>query len=230
MVSDWGKNMNALLKIGLAACAAVVVVAPVSPRAADRVVTLAPIHPLYEAVRLGTATGGPTLKAVVPSDVAQVVFTSASDDEPVAGWFDRTFKAALKKNGMLAKKPDQARYELSAVVNEMMITPMVTGSHHKSIVSYRLVELASGTEVWKTTDSRDFDVNRGMRFGAIGGALGAAAGGAIAGQNPAVTAAMINSSQRGRRPFDIRIDTYEGIMRGFQQMAESAVLAMSRIK
>jgi hypothetical protein len=221
--------MNSRVNVGLAALAAFVMVAPASLRAADRVVTLAPTHPLYEAVRLGTATGGPTLKTVVPADISSVVFTSASDDEPVAGWFDRTFKAALKKNAMLAKKPEQARYELSATVAEMAITPMVTGSHHKSVVSYRLTELATGKEVWKMTDQRDFDVSRGIRFGAIGGALGAAAGGAIAGQNPAVTAAMINSSQRGRRPFDIRIDTYEGIMRGFQQGAESAVLGMSKL-
>ncbi len=222
--------MNGFFRIGLAVCAAVVIVPPTSLRAADRVVTLAPSHPLYGAVRLGTATGGPTLKTVVPPEIAQKVFTSASDDEPVAGWFDRTFKAALKKNGLLSKNPEQARYELNAAVAEMAITPMVTGSHHKSTVTYRLTELATGKEVWKTTDTRDFDVNRGMRFGAIGGAIGAAAGGAIAGQNPAVTAAMISSSQRGRRPFDIRIDTYEGIMRGFQQMAESAVIGMSRLK
>jgi hypothetical protein len=72
----------------------------------------------------------------------------------------------------------------------------------------------------------DFDVKRGMRFGAIGGAVGAAAGGALTGQNPALTASMI-TNQRPHRPFDVRIDTWEGIMRGFQQMAKKTVVELA---
>jgi hypothetical protein len=192
--------------------------------AADRVVTLQPGHKLTGTVRLGRAVGGPTLKTVVPSDIAAIVFTGASDDEPVAGWFDRTFKASLKKNGMLAAKPEAAKYELNATVASMAITPLVTGSRHQSEVVYQLIDIATGAE----TEHRDFYVTRGMRFGALGGAMGAALGGALAGQSPAVTAAMINPSQRGRRPFDVRIDIYEGIMRGFQQQAEGVVADLAR--
>ena len=200
---------------------------PSAAVAADRVVTLSPTSRFFQTIRLGTATGGPELRAVVPPDIAAVVFTDKSDNEPVAGWFDRTFKASLKKNDMLAKKPELAKYELSATVQSMAVTPIATGSHHKSSVAYRLTEIATGAVVWEGVKSPDFDIARGMRFGALGGALGAAAGGALTGQNPAVTAAMINSSQRGRRPFDIRIDTYEGIMRGFQDMAEHVVIDVS---
>jgi hypothetical protein len=127
----------------------------------------------------------------------------------------------------MAKKPELAKYELTAEVRSMLVTPLVTGSHHTSVVTYRLRELATGSQVWEQTQSMDFNVKRGIRFGAIGGALGAAAGGALTGQNPAVTAAMI-SKQRPHRPFDIRIDVYEGVMRGFQRMAESTVTELSR--
>jgi hypothetical protein len=209
---------------------ALALTAPLSgvSHAADRVVTLQPGHKLTGTVRLGRAVGGPTLKTVVPSDIAAIVFTGASDDEPVAGWFDRTFKASLKKNGMIAAKPEAAKYELNATVASMAITPLVTGSRHQSEVVYQLIDIATGAEVWRKTEHRDFYVTRGMRFGALGGAMGAALGGALAGQSPAVTAAMINPSQRGRRPFDVRIDIYEGIMRGFQQQAEGVVADLAR--
>jgi hypothetical protein len=60
----------------------------------------------------------------------------------------------------------------------------------------------------------------------MGGALGAALGGALAGQNPAITSQMI-TNQRGHRPFDVRIDVYEGIMRGFQEMARNSVAELT---
>ena len=185
-----------------------------------------PASALLGAVRLGAATGGPSLREVVPSDVAEVVFTSASDVEPAAGWFTRTYRAALKRGGLLASKPEAARYELTAEVRSMVITPMSTGVHHRSIVTYRLRDVANGAAVWERTQTANLDVNRGFRFGAMGGALGAALGGAITGQNPAITSQMI-TNQRGHRPFDVRIDVYEGIMRGFQEMARSSVAELT---
>jgi hypothetical protein len=202
------------------------IIMPITAQAAERVVTLAPGNPLVEAVRLGHATGGPSVHDVVPADVAEKVFTSKSDSEPANGWFDRTYSAALKTNGFLAKKPELARYELNAEVKSMAITPLANGSHHTSVVVYTLRDIAGSTIVWTQSQTMDFDVKRGIRFGAIGGALGAAAGGALAGQNPAITAAMI-TSQRPHRPFDVRIDTYEGIMRGFQQMAQKTMTEMA---
>jgi hypothetical protein len=162
----------------------------------------------------------------VAADVAAKVFTSEHDAELAAGWFERTYQAALRKNGMAAKKPELAKYELTAQVQTMTVTPMVTGSHHSSVVTYRLRDIASDAQVWEQTQTIDFDVRRGMRFGGFGNALGAAAGGALAGQSPAVTAAMI-SSRWPHRPFDIRIDVYEGIMRGFQRMAERTVAELA---
>ncbi|MDF0546208.1 hypothetical protein PX699_28015 [Sphingobium sp. H39-3-25] len=200
--------------------------APVAVQAAERVVTLAPGNPMAGAIRLGQATGGPSVHDVVPADVAEKVFTSPSDSEPANGWFNRTYSAALKTNGFMAKKPETARYELAAEVKSMAVTPLVIGSHHKSIVVYTLREISTGTIVWEQTQAMDFDVKRGMRFGAIGGALGAAAGGALTGQNPALTAAMI-TNQRPHRPFDVRIDTWEGIMRGFQQMAQKTMVELA---
>jgi hypothetical protein len=185
-----------------------------------------PASALLGAVRLGAATGGPTLREVVPSDVADVVFTSASDVEPAAGWFTRTYRAALKRSGLLASKPETARYELTAEVRSMAITPMFTGVHHRSVVTYRLHDIANGTNVWERTQTANLDVNRGFRFGAMGGALGAALGGALTGQNPAITSQMI-TNQRGHRPFDVRIDVYEGIMRGFQEMARNSVAELT---
>jgi hypothetical protein len=199
---------------------------PTAAPAADRVVTLAPGNSLAGAIRLGEVTGGPSVHDAVPADVAEKVFTSPSDNEPANGWFKRTYTAALKTNGFMAKKPELARYELVAEVKSMAITPLVIGSHHTSLVVYRLRDIARGTIVWEQTQSMDFDVKRGMRFGAIGGAMGAAAGGALTGQNPAITASMI-TKKRPHRPFDIRIDVWEGIMRGFQQMAEKTMIELS---
>lgn len=194
--------------------------------AADRVVTLVPGHELAGAVRVGTATGGPSVRELVPADVAAKVFTSEHDGELAAGWFDRTYRAALRTNGLMAKKPELAKYELTAEVKSMTITPLVTGSHHTSVVTYRLRDITTGAQVWEQTQAMDLDIKRGMRFGAIGGAIGAAAGGALTGQNPAVTASMI-TNRRPHRPFDVRIDVYEGIMRGFQRMAESTVTELA---
>ncbi len=185
-----------------------------------------PAIALVGAVRIGAATGGPSLRNVVPSDVGDVVFTSASDVEPANGWFTRTYRAALKRNGLLANKPELARYELTAEVRSMAITPLATGAHHRSVVTYRLRDIANGNEVWERTQTTNLEVQRGMRFGALGGALGAALGGALTGQNPAVTSQMI-SNQRGHRPFDVRIDVYEGIMRGFQEMARNSVAELT---
>lgn len=204
------------------------VVTPVAVHAADRVVTLAPGNVMAGSIRLGAATGGPSVHDAVPPDIAGKVFTSKSDEEPVAGWFDRTYKAALKTNGFLAAKPELARYELTAEVKSMTITPLVMGSHHRSVVTYRLRSSSTGAQVWEQTQRMDFDIKRGIRFGAIGGALGAAAGGAITGQNPAITAAMI-TNQRPHRPFDVRIDVWEGIMRGFQQMAETSMIEIAKL-
>lgn len=197
--------------------------------AADRVVNLAPDSPWAGAVRIGEPSGGPSLREVVPADVSAVVFTSESDDAPVNGWFNRTYSAALKKNGLWAKKPQAARYELTAEVRSMAIAPLATGSHHSSEVVYRLRNLATGEQVWEQVQKMDFDVDRGVRFGKIGGALGGAAGGAITGQNPAVTAASITASNGRVRPFDIRIDVYEGIMRGFQRMAEKTMIEIASL-
>lgn len=203
--------------------------APGAVQAAERVVTLAPGNPMAGAIRLGEATGGPSVHDLVPADVAEKVFTSKSDSEPANGWFNRTYSAALKTNGFMAKKPELARYELTADVKSMTVTPLASGSHHKSTVIYRLREIATSKTVWEQTQAMDFDVRRGMRFGAIGGAIGAAAGGALAGQNPALTAAMI-TNQRPHRPFDVRIDTWEGIMRGFQQMAQKTMVELAAFK
>ena len=203
-----------------------VMIMPAAARGAERVVTLAPGNPMAGAIRLGQATGGPSVHDVVPADVAEKVFTSPSDTEPANGWFNRTYSAALKANGFMAKKPELARYELMAEVKSMAITPLVSGSHHTSSVVYRLRDIANGTVVWEQTQTMDFDVKRGMRFSAIGGAIGAAAGGALAGQNPALTASMI-TNQRPHRPFDVRIDTWEGIMRGFQQMAQKTMVELA---
>ena len=181
---------------------------------------------LLGAVRLGAATGGPSLREVVPSDVASLVFTSSSDSEPANGWFTRTFRAALKRNELLAKKPETARFELTAQVRSMVITPLAGGVHHQSVVTYRLRDLNTGSEVWQRTQVANLDVQRGFRFGALGGAMGAALGGALTGQNPAVTAQLINN-QRGHRPFDVRIDVYEGIMRGFQEMARNSMTELT---
>jgi hypothetical protein len=35
------------------------------------------------------------------------------------------------------------------------------------------------------------------------------------------------TNQRPHRPFDVRIDTWEGIMRGFQQMAKKTVVELA---
>jgi hypothetical protein len=215
--------MRAIALALLALCCA-----PMPAPAAKRVVTLAPDSPMMAAVRLGKATGGPSVRDLVPADVAAKVFTSESDAEPANGWFDRTFSAALKANGFAAKKPEAARYELSADVKLMKITPLVSGSHHQSVVTYRMHDVATGAQVWERTQTMDFDVNRGMRFGAIGGAIGAAAGGALAGQNPAITAVMI-TNQRPHRPFDVRIDVYEGVMRGFQRMAQQTMIDLAAL-
>ncbi len=211
---------------GLIVSLLVALATPTLAVAADRVVTLAPDNPLAGAIRLGEATGGPSVHDAVPADVAEKVFTSPSDSEPANGWFTRTYTAALKTNGFMAKKPELARYELSAEVKSMAVTPLLSGSHHTSVVVYRLRDITKDAVVWEQTQSTDFDVRRGMRFGAIGGAIGSAAGGALAGQNPAVTASMI-SNQRPHRPFDIRIDVWEGIMRGFQQMAQKTMIELS---
>ncbi|HKY83068.1 MAG TPA: hypothetical protein VJM09_16545 [Sphingobium sp.] len=206
----------------------VLVALPVCAKAADRVVALDQGHALAEAVRLGEATGGPAVRELVSAEIAEKVFTSEHDGEPANGWFNRTYRAALRTNGFLAKKPELARYELTAEVGSMSITPLLTGTHHNSVVTYRLRDIAKGEQLWEQTQSMDFDVNRGMRFGAIGGAIGAAAGGAMTGQNPAVTAAMI-TNQRPHRPFDVRIDVYEGIMRGFQRMAEKTMIELAGV-
>ena len=197
--------------------------------AAERVVTLASNNPMAGAIKLGTATGGPSVHDLVPADVAEKVFTSKSDSEPAAGWFDRTYGAALRVNGFMAKKPDLARYELSAQVRSMTVTPLVTGSHTTGVVTYRLRDIASGSQLWEQTQSVDLDVTRGVRFGAIGSAIGAAAGGALTGQNPAITSAMIGN-QRLHRPFDVRIDVYEGLMRGFQQMARKTMVDLADLR
>ncbi len=199
---------------------------PLAAHAAERVVTLAPGNPMAGAIRLGPASGGPSVHDVVPAEVAEKVFTSPSDGEPANGWFNRTYTAALKTNGFMAKKPENARYELTGDVKSMTITPLVSGSRHTSMVVYRLRDIATNAIVWEQTQSMDFDVKRGMRFGAIGGAIGTAAGGALAGQNPALTAAMI-TNRRPHRPFDVRIDTWEGIMRGFQQMARKTMVELA---
>jgi len=202
---------------------------PAAAPAAERVVTLAPGNPMAGLIRLGQATGGPSVHDVVPADVAEKVFTSPSDNEPANGWFNRTYSAALKTNGFMAKKPELARYELTAEVKSMAITPLVSGSHHQSAVVYRLRDIAKGTIIWEQTQAMDFDVKRGVRFGAIGGAIGAAAGGALTGQNPAITANMI-TNQRPHRPFDVRIDIWEGIMRGFQQMAQKTMVELAEFQ
>lgn len=201
----------------------------VAAQAADRVVTLPAGHPLAGMVRIGAPTGGPSLRELVPADIAEKVFTSEHDTEPANGWFTRTYTAALKTNGFMAKKPELARYELTAEVKSMAVTPLVSGSHHNSVVVYRLRDVTRGTQLWEQTQSMDFDIKRGIRFGAIGGAIGAAAGGALTGQNPAVTSAMI-TNQRPHRPFDVRIDVYEGIMRGFQQMAEKTMVELAALQ
>jgi hypothetical protein len=213
-----------------AACAIFLSATSVPLVAADKVVTLPAGSPFAGTVRLGPATGGPTLRSVVPADIAAVVFTGKHDDEPVNGWFTRTYNAALKTNGMLAKKPDAARYELTADVRSMAITPLSTGSRHVSAVTYRLSDVSTGKQIWSQDQAPDMNITRGIRFGKIGGMIGAAAGGAITGQNPAVTSAMINNSGRGVRPFDVRIDVYEGIMKGFQAMAEKTVTEIAAIK
>jgi hypothetical protein len=210
-------------------CAILIAASSISAAAADKVVTLRAGSPFAGTVRLGAATGGPTLRSVVPADIAAVVFTGKHDDEPVSGWFTRTYNAALKTNGMLAKKPEAARYELTAEVKSMAITPLSTGSRHVSAVTYRLSEVSTGKQIWSEDQSPDMNITRGIRFGKIGGMIGAAAGGAITGQNPAVTSAMINNSGRGLRPMDVRIDVYEGIMKGFQAMAEKTVTEMAAI-
>jgi hypothetical protein len=194
-------------------------------QAADRVVTLAPGNPFADAIRLGTPTGGPSVHDAVPSDVGDLVFTEKYDSEPVNGWFNRTYRAAMKVNGFLAKKPEDARYELTAEVTAMKITPLATGAYHTSAVTYHLREVATGKEVWTQSQSPFFNVDRGVRFGKIGRAMGAAAGGALTGTNPAVTAASIRENKI--RPIDIRIDVYEGIMRGFQRMAEKTAIELA---
>lgn len=205
--------------------AALLAVSPAA--AADKVVDLAPDNQFAGAIRLGPATGGPTIRETVAPDIAALVFTSESDAEPVHGWFTRTYKASLKTNGMLAKKPEAARYELTATIDSLAIVPTPTGSVHTSKVTFHLRDIAADRIVWEQAQSTDKIVTRGIRFGKIGGAIGAAAGGAIAGQNSAVTAAQISASQGRIRPFDIRIDTYEGIMKGFQDMAERTVSALA---
>lgn len=206
-------------------CTLLLFAAPVS--AADKVVDLAPDNQFAGRISLGAATGGPVLRDVVAPDIAALVFTSDGDGEPVHGWFTRTYKASLKTNGMLAKKPEVARYELTAEIGEMAITPTPTGSVHKSQVTFRLRDIAADKIVWEQVQTTDRAIDRGIRFGKIGGAIGAAAGGAITGQNSAVTAAQISASQGRIRPFDIRIDVYEGIMKGFQDMAERTVAALA---
>ena len=70
-------------------------------------------------------------------------------------------------------------------------------------------------------------VARGIRFGKLGGAIGSAAGGALSGQNPAITAAMLAGKGRSIRPFDVRIDVYQGIMADFQTGAERVARALA---
>ena len=50
--------------------------------AAERVVTMAPDNPMAGTVRLGAATGGPSLHDLVPADVAEKVFTSNPTQSP----------------------------------------------------------------------------------------------------------------------------------------------------
>jgi hypothetical protein len=202
---------------------------PSTAYAAERVVTLAPGNPMAGAIKLGAGTGGPSVHDLVSPEVADKVFTSKHDSEPANEWFGRTYTAALKSNGLMAAKPELARYEMTAEIKSMTITPLMTGSHHTSVVTYRLRDVAKGTQIWEQTQSMDLEVKRGIRFGAIGGAIGAAAGGALTGQNPAVTAAMI-TNQRPHRPFDVRIDVYEGVMRGFQEMAQKTVIELADFK
>ncbi|QJU59472.1 hypothetical protein HL653_18470 [Sphingomonas sp. AP4-R1] len=209
----------------IVACLLLTAATPSGVIAADRVVTLIPGHPFAEAIRIGTASGGPNLRDVVAPDIAAKVFTSKSDDRPANAWFTRTYEAALRTNGFLARTPALARYALNAEVATLAITPSVTGSHTSGTVTYRLIEIATGRQVWSETQTVDFDVRRGMRFGKIGGAVGLAVAGALTGQNPAVTGTMING--RGVRPFDTRIDVYEGIMRGFQHMAQQSMKSLS---
>jgi hypothetical protein len=197
--------------------------------AADRVVNLPPGSPWAGTVRIGEPTGGPSLREVAPADISAVVFTGEGDDAPVNGWFNRTTTAALKKNGLWARKPEAARYMLTADVQSMAITPLATGSRHRSIVIYRLKDAATGRQLWEKAHDLDFEVERGIRFGKIGGAMGGALGGALAGQDPAVTAAMIGFGGSKVRPFDIRIDIYEGIMRGFQRMAETTIQSLTAL-
>ena len=103
-----------------------------SAQAARRVTALPEGHPLAGAIRLGPASGGPSVREVVEPEIAATVFTASHDGEPVSGWFGRTFRAALAKNGMLAKDADKARYELSATVEAMHIVPLATGASHIS--------------------------------------------------------------------------------------------------
>lgn len=197
--------------------------------AADRVITLSADNQFAGTVRLGEPSGGPAFREVMTPDLATLLFKEDGGKEPVSGWFTRTYRAALKTNGMLAKKPEAARYELNAEVLSMAITPLATGAHHKSKVIYRLRDASTGSVVWQQEQSVDENIQRGIRFGKMFGAMGAAAGGAITGQNPAVTAAQITASQGRIRPFDVLIDVAEGIMKGFQGMAKATVVAMAAL-
>jgi hypothetical protein len=206
----------------------VITAVPLSAASAvDRIVTLTPGHPFAGAIRIGTAVGGPSLRNVVPPDVAELVFKSASDNRPANAWFAGAYEAALRANGFLAKAPALAPYRLDAEVSALAIRPMETGSHHSSVVTYRLVDVATGRQVWSETQRIDFDVRRGFRFGKIGGVIGLAVAGALVGQNPALTSYQMTDYRKRARPFDTRIDVYEGLLRGFQLMARESMKSLA---
>jgi hypothetical protein len=165
---------------------------------------------------------------VVSPDIAAKVFTSSSDARPANAWFAHAYESALRKNGFLARAAETARYQLNADVSSLTITPLATGTHHNSVVILRLIEITTGRQVWSEVRTTDFDIRRGVRFGKIGGVIGLAVAGALTGQNPGVTNALIgNARAPAQRPFDTRIDVYEGIMRGFQQMALGSMASLA---
>lgn len=215
------------MRFGKLVFVALITLVGCSPYKTGKLVEVGETHPLAHSIRLSEENSPFMVPDVVPPEIASVAFDKKYIKNPsnVSGMFRYVFHDALKDNNLIASSPELAKFELSAEIEEMSVTPNGNGAGHDSRVTFRLTELKTGSVVWTSQEITHIVARRGIRWGEVLGAAGKAAGSALAGTSTPVAVASATSYSNKTRngPKDAILDSYQGIGDGFSAMARSVI-------
>lgn len=116
----------------------------------QKVVDLSQDHPLAGKVKLGKIDGVPGTENMLPPSWYKFLFPSGvSDRDANKSTVSGIFAEALKKNGYLASRAEDAIYQIDISYYAFRLEPLANGSAHLSEGDVYLRNIDTGKVVWR---------------------------------------------------------------------------------